>query len=76
LAAQGRALLAGQTHVTPEHIREVAMPVLRHRVLTNFNAEADQVRTDDIIAGLLGAVPVEASGARETAQMNEAMRQG
>lgn len=74
LAAQGRALLAGESHVTPDHIREVALPVLRHRVLTNFNAEADQVGTDDIIAGLLDTVSVEASDDRESAQMNEVIR--
>ena len=43
-------------HVTPEHISAVARPVLRHRILTNFNAEADQVTTDDIIDRLLEAV--------------------
>jgi MoxR-like ATPase len=74
LSAQGRALLAGETHVTPEHIRKVAKPVLRHRILTNFNAEADQVRTDDIIDGLLEAVSLEASDERESSQLDEAIR--
>jgi len=59
LAAKARAILSGATVVTPEHIREVARPVLRHRVLLNFNAEADQVKTDDVIEGLLKDVPVD-----------------
>ena len=46
LAAKAKALLEGATHATPEHVRAVAKPVLRHRILTNFNAEADQVTTD------------------------------
>ena len=74
LSAQGRALLAGDSHVSPEHIRMVALPVLRHRLLTNFNAEADQVRTDDIIKGLLAAIPVEASSELESAQLDEVIR--
>ncbi|HHN78580.1 MAG TPA: AAA family ATPase, partial [Phycisphaerales bacterium] len=45
LAAKAGALLSGSMHVTPEHIRRAAPPVLRHRVLLNFNAEADQVST-------------------------------
>ncbi|MEL7472971.1 MAG: AAA family ATPase [Planctomycetota bacterium] len=61
LAAKAKAMLAGSPHVTPEHIRAVAPPVLRHRILTNYNAEADQVTPDDIIRGLLEAVQVDAS---------------
>ncbi|RMH14167.1 MAG: MoxR family ATPase [Planctomycetota bacterium] len=74
LAARGRALLSGATHVSVEHVREVALPVLRHRILTNFNAEADQVRPDQIVEGLLEAIPVEGASARESAQMDEVMR--
>jgi len=59
LGAKARAILFGSTHVTPEHIREVAKPVLRHRILLNFNAEADQVGADDVIDGLLEEIPVE-----------------
>lgn len=59
LAARAKALLSGATHTTPEHVRAVAHPVLRHRLLTNFNAEADQVSPDAIIDGLLAAVAVE-----------------
>ena len=74
LAAKARAILAGDTHVTPEHVRAVAKPVLRHRLLTNFNAEADQVSTDTIIEGLLSEVSVENATPREQRQMDEVLR--
>jgi MoxR-like ATPase len=57
LAAKARALLSGHTHADIEHVREAALPVLRHRVLTNFNAEADRVTTDDVVRKLLDVVP-------------------
>jgi len=59
LAAKARALLSGSTHTTPEHVREVAKPVLRHRLMLNFNAEADQVPADAIIDALLKETPVD-----------------
>jgi MoxR-like ATPase len=66
LGAKARAILDGQTHVMPEHIRAVALPVLRHRVITNFNAEADSVTSDDVINELLKVIAVdEASASRE-----------
>jgi MoxR-like ATPase len=74
LAAKARAILSGSYHVTPEHIRAVAHPVLRHRILTNFNAEADQVNTDKIIDGLLKEIPVEGLTPTEKRQMDAAMR--
>jgi MoxR-like ATPase len=74
LAARARALLRGSTHVTADHIREVALPVLRHRIMTNFNAEADQIKTDQIVEGLLRTVPLDSSGATERSQMDEVIR--
>ena len=59
LAAKARAILTGSYHVTPDHIRDVCKPVLRHRILTNFNAEADQVTTDAIIDNMLKEIPVD-----------------
>ena len=34
----------GATHATPDHVRAIALPVMRHRIVTNFNAEADGVK--------------------------------
>ncbi len=61
LAAKARAILHGRYYVSTDDIRAVVHPVLRHRVLLNFNAEADGVRSDDIISRLLEAVPAELS---------------
>ena len=58
LAAKARALLTGHTHADIQHVKEAALPVLRHRVLTNFNAEADRVTTDEVVRQLLEAVSV------------------
>jgi MoxR-like ATPase len=57
LSAKARAVLQGRYCVSTDDIRAVAPPVLRHRILTNFNAEADGVRPDDIIRRLLEFVP-------------------
>ena len=53
LGAKARALLQGRAHVTTEDIRALAVPVLRHRVLLNYRAEAEGVKVDDVIARLL-----------------------
>ena len=49
LGAKARALLAGRAHVTPEDIRALAAPVLRHRVLLNYRAEAEGVKVDQLV---------------------------
>jgi MoxR-like ATPase len=74
LAAKARALLSGASHVTPEHVRASAKPVLRHRVMLNFNAEADQVPADAVIDALLKETPVETASAGEAKLMDAAMR--
>ena len=56
LGAKALALLEGRSVVSFEDIRNVALPVLRHRILVNFQAEADGVDSDQIIARLLDAV--------------------
>jgi MoxR-like ATPase len=58
LAAKARAVLHGRYYVSGDDIRSVAFPVLRHRIVTNFNAEAEGLRPDDIIAHLIETVPV------------------
>ncbi|QYU70669.1 MoxR family ATPase [Leptolyngbya sp. 15MV] len=74
LGAKARAILSGTGHVTPQHVREVARPVLRHRIMTNYNAEADQVTADAIVDGLLESVPVEGLSAEQKRQMDTVMR--
>jgi len=62
LGAKARALMSGNYHVSFEDIRALAHPVMRHRILTNFHAESEQVTTDQLVDQLLEAVPVPKSG--------------
>jgi MoxR-like ATPase len=57
LAAKARALLRGRAYVATEDVRAVALPVLRHRVITNYAAKADNITPDEIIRRLLKEVP-------------------
>jgi MoxR-like ATPase len=57
LAAKARALLKGRPYVAIEDVRAVALPVLRHRVITNYAARADNMTTDDLVRKLLAEVP-------------------
>ena len=57
LAAKARALLAGRFAVTMDDLRALAGPVLRHRILLNFEAEAESVSTDDVAGELFRLVP-------------------
>ena len=57
LTGKVRAVLQGRFHVTIDDIEALAMPVLRHRIVPTFNAEAEGVTVDDIIARVLKAVP-------------------
>ena len=67
LAGKARAILKGRYYVSTEDIRAVAHPVLRHRVLTNFNAEADGVRSDDIVDWLIEALPADSPASMDAA---------
>jgi MoxR-like ATPase len=62
LGAKAHALLAGRLNVSCDDVRAVAKPVLRHRLFTNFNADAEGVGPDQVIEKLIEAVP-EASHA-------------
>ena len=74
LAGKARAVLAGCANVTPDDIRAVAQPVLRHRLITNFSAEADGVRVDDLIDRLLDHVHPDEADRVTTAQMGAVIR--
>ena len=64
LTGKVRALLQGRFHVTIDDIEALALPVLRHRIVPTFNAEAEGVKVDDIVRRVLQAVPRgEAKGA-------------
>ncbi|MBM3265313.1 MAG: AAA family ATPase [candidate division Zixibacteria bacterium] len=62
LGGKARALLDGRSHVSCADIRAMAFPVMRHRILTNFYADAEKIKSDDIVKRLLDAVPQPESG--------------
>jgi MoxR-like ATPase len=62
LAGKARAVLSGRFGVSVGDIEAVALPVLRHRIITNFKAEAARVRSEQIVERLLETVPKPASG--------------
>jgi MoxR-like ATPase len=67
LGAKVKALLAGRPHVAAEDIKAVALPALRHRVLLNFEAEAEGRGADEIVRNILDTVPTasaDMAGAR------------
>jgi MoxR-like ATPase len=59
LAAKARAVLHGRYFANCDDIRAVAPPVLRHRILTNFNAEAEGIKPDDLVARLIATIPFD-----------------
>ena len=59
LAAKARAILYGRTYVALDDVKSVAHPVLRHRIMTNYHAEAEGVTSDDIITRLIALLPRE-----------------
>jgi MoxR-like ATPase len=64
LGGKARALLRGRTEVTAEDVRAVAPPVFRHRMILNFQAEADGVHVQDVIRRLLDTTPAPDRPAR------------
>jgi len=62
LGAKGRALIHGRYNVSVEDIQALAYPVFRHRILTNFHAESEGIRSEEIIRRLIEVVPVPQSG--------------
>jgi MoxR-like ATPase len=58
LAAKAMAFMDGRDYVLPEDIKEVALDVMNHRIILNYEAEADNVKTEDIIKVLLTKVPI------------------
>ena len=58
LAAKANAFLAGRAYVTPDDIKEIAMDVLRHRLLLTYEAEAEEKTSQDLISEILRIVPV------------------
>jgi MoxR-like ATPase len=56
-AAKAHAFLRGRAYVLPEDVRAMALDVLRHRVLMTFEAEAEEIDSDNVVTRILDAVP-------------------
>ena len=69
LAAKARAVLHGRYYVSCEDVRAVAPPVMRHRIITNFNAEAEGIKPDDIVRRLIDIIPRDPSEKAEKAPL-------
>ena len=76
LGAKARAVLQGRFYASCEDVRAVAYPVLRHRILTNFNAEAEGIKPDDIVRRLIDVVEVSEDEARGSGKLPEVFRSG
>ncbi len=59
LGAKARALLYGRAHVTTDDVKALALPVLRHRILTNFTAASEGVTTDAVIQRIVDETPTK-----------------
>ena len=59
----------GRYYVSTDDIRAVAGPVLRHRIITNFNAEAEGLKPDDIVKRLIKAIPVDEHEAEQSGKL-------
>jgi len=58
ISGKAEALLNGETFVTPQHIKNVAHEVLRHRIMLNYEGEAENISKDEIITEILAKIPV------------------
>ncbi len=74
LGAKARAVLHGRFCAECEDVRAVAYPVLRHRIMTNFNAEAEGIKTDEIIRRLIDTVAAEGDKAIARGKLPEVFR--
>jgi MoxR-like ATPase len=58
LGARAIAFLNGRHYVTPQDVKSIAMDVLRHRVSVTYEAEAENITSEDVIYKILDALPV------------------
>lgn len=74
LGGKARAILQGRYHVSIEDIRAVAPPVLRHRIKTNFNADAEGITSDEIVRRLIDKVPADSDRYENRGKLPEVFR--
>jgi len=57
IASKAEALIKGSNYVTPQHVKNVAYDVMRHRILLNYEGQAENIKTEDIIKEILQKIP-------------------
>ena len=57
IASKAEALIRGSNYVTPQHVKNVAYDVMRHRIILNYEGQAENIKTEDIIKEILQKVP-------------------
>ena len=73
LGGKARAILNGRYYVSCEDVASVAAPVLRHRIITNFNADAEDMTPDKIVEQLLEQTPKDESKALSDERIPEVL---
>ena len=58
LASKAHAFMQGRSFVTPQDVKDIGFDVLRHRIIASYEAEAEDITTDDIIKTIFETVPV------------------
>jgi MoxR-like ATPase len=58
VAARAHAFLEGRGYVTPQDVKSMAPDVLRHRVIISYEAEAEELTSEDIVTRILNQLPV------------------
>ncbi len=58
ITSKAAAMINGRTYVTPNDVKEVALPVMRHRIIPNYEGMAEGIKTDDIIKEILKKIPI------------------
>ena len=74
LGAKARAVLHGRFHAECDDVRAVAAPVMRHRIMTNFNAEAEGVKPDEIVRRLIETIADDEQQAAKSGKLPEVFR--
>ncbi len=69
--AKARAMLHGRAYVSTEDVAAVAYPTLRHRIITNFNAEAEGITPDEIVRRLTEIIPQDPEQLRRGGKLSE-----
>jgi len=59
LAARANAMLHGRAYATPQDVKEIAHDILRHRIILTYEAEAEEISSEDIVTKILGEIPVQ-----------------